>query len=215
MQLKLKILSLFAGCFFLTGAAVGQVTLYSPRNMSHLERCQMQAALATQFARTRQQTVPAGYWWRSTTQTTRQWKAPIPRTITDMPSVGQSDYQRSLSVSHRGSRGPHDVQTIFRRSSNRPRRSALKSPADLDFLQVPLSEVVEDLKDVHGVEIALDRWALAEMGIPADVPITVHLKGISLKSALKHMLRPLDLTIVVDDEIDLVAIHAARFRSLT
>jgi hypothetical protein len=74
---------------------------------------------------------------------------------------------------------------------------ALKSPTRLDFDELPLQEVLTYLKDLHHIEIQVDRKALDEVGLdPSTVPITKHLEGISLHSALKLMLRDLDLTYV-------------------
>ena len=55
-----------------------------------------------------------------------------------------------------------------------------------------------------GVEVQLDRKALSASGIESGTPITFDVKGVSLKSALNLMLRPLDLTYIYKDEVLLI-----------
>ena len=78
---------------------------------------------------------------------------------------------------------------------------ALKSPTQLEFVETPLSDVVDYLKEYHGIEIQLDKKALSDVGIGTDTPVTKNLKGTSLRSALRLMLRELNLTYVVQDEV--------------
>ncbi|HUT89986.1 MAG TPA: alpha-2-macroglobulin family protein [Thermoguttaceae bacterium] len=82
--------------------------------------------------------------------------------------------------------------------------AALASPTVFQFVETPLSDVVDQLKRMHGIEIRLDQRALDDVGISTDVPITQQLRGVSLRSALKLMLRELDLTSVVQDEVLLI-----------
>jgi hypothetical protein len=82
--------------------------------------------------------------------------------------------------------------------------AALKSPTQVDFIETPLQDVIDFLKDYHGIEIQIDTKALNDVGIDPTTPITKNLKGISLRSALKLMLRELELTYVVQDEVLLI-----------
>jgi hypothetical protein len=81
---------------------------------------------------------------------------------------------------------------------------ALRSPTQLEFIETPLQDVVDFLKDFHGIEIQMDKKALDDVGIASDTPITRNLKGISLRSALRLLLRDLDLTYVIQDEVLLI-----------
>ena len=81
---------------------------------------------------------------------------------------------------------------------------ALKSPTRLEFLEAPLQDVIDCIKDLHHIEIQLDQKALGDVGIPPDTPITRSLKGISLRSALRLTLRDLDLTYAICDEVLLI-----------
>lgn len=81
---------------------------------------------------------------------------------------------------------------------------ALETPTELAFIDTPLQDVIDTLKDFHKIEIQIDQRALDEVGIPSDTPITKSLKGVSLRSALRLMLRELDLTYVIVDEVMLI-----------
>lgn len=82
--------------------------------------------------------------------------------------------------------------------------AALQEPTTLEFIDTPLSDVIEFQKDLHGIEIQIDNRALLEVGLSSDTPITRNVKGISLRSALRLMLRDLDLTYVIRDEVLLI-----------
>ncbi|MCC7083377.1 MAG: hypothetical protein IT427_00040 [Pirellulales bacterium] len=74
-----------------------------------------------------------------------------------------------------------------------PHRPAIEatiaSLVDFDLNETPLSEVIDDLKQRHDLDIVVDRTALADAGIDlTTLPITAHLKDISLKSALSLVL---------------------------
>ena len=80
----------------------------------------------------------------------------------------------------------------------------LEKHAQFDFVETPLHDVVVFLKDKHSLEIQLDDKALEEAGVGSDTPVSCKVKGISLRSALRLLLRPLDLAFVIDDEVLLI-----------
>ncbi len=82
--------------------------------------------------------------------------------------------------------------------------AALKSPTQLEFIETPLQDVIDFLKDHHRIEIQIDTRALADVGIGTDTPVTKNLKGVSLRSALRLMLRELGLTHTIQDEVLLI-----------
>ncbi len=81
---------------------------------------------------------------------------------------------------------------------------ALDDETTLEFVETPLQDVVDYLKDLHGIEIQLDGKALEEAGVGSDTPVTRNLKGITLRSALRLMLGALELTYVIKDEVLLI-----------
>jgi hypothetical protein len=83
-------------------------------------------------------------------------------------------------------------------------QQALEEPTELEFVETALGDVVGFLKDRHGIEIQLDLRALEAAGVASDTPVTIDLRGITLRSALRLLLRQLDLTYAVKDEVLLI-----------
>jgi hypothetical protein len=81
---------------------------------------------------------------------------------------------------------------------------ALAKPTQLQFKDAPLSNVIDFLKDYHGIEIQCDSKAMGDAGVGSDTPVTQNLSGVSLRSALNLMLRPLNLTWTIRDEVLLI-----------
>ena len=66
----------------------------------------------------------------------------------------------------------------------------------------PLSEVVEQLSQLTGVNIHLDARGLGQEGVRSDTPVQLTLgQEISLESALNLILEPLHLTYMIKDEV--------------
>ena len=81
---------------------------------------------------------------------------------------------------------------------------ALRSPlhsTGLDFVDTPLADVITALQDDYGIPIQLDNAALEEIGVGTDEPVTVNLHNVSLRSALRLMLKNLQLTYIIRDEV--------------
>jgi hypothetical protein len=85
----------------------------------------------------------------------------------------------------------------------------LDEKTELEFIETPLNDVIEFLKAKHDIEIQLDRRGLEEAAIEPDTPITRNLKGVSLRSALRLILREYDLTFVIRDEVLLITPRVA------
>ena len=79
--------------------------------------------------------------------------------------------------------------------------AALDDKTELEFVDQPLSDVIDYLKERHGIEIQLDNKALTDAGLGTDAPITKNIKGIRLESALDLMLNELDMTYLVCHEV--------------
>ena len=78
---------------------------------------------------------------------------------------------------------------------------ALSEPTEVAFNDNPLEEALNYLKDLHGIEIWIDKEALSADGIATDQQVNLNLSGISLRSALRLLLEPLLLTYVIEDEV--------------
>ena len=55
----------------------------------------------------------------------------------------------------------------------------LREPTAMEFIETPLEDVVAYLKDLHGIEIQLDRKALEDANLGGDAPVTIAVQGIS------------------------------------
>jgi hypothetical protein len=78
----------------------------------------------------------------------------------------------------------------------------LDEPTDMDFVETPLKDVITAISIRHeDIPIVLDLKSITDAGSSADTPITFQLRGISLKSALRHMLREHGLDYVINDDV--------------
>lgn len=92
---------------------------------------------------------------------------------------------------------------------------ALAGPTQVEFVETPLQDVVDYLKDYHKIEIALDTAALNDAGIDSTTTVTANYKGISLESALGLLLRSLKLTWTVHHEVVLITTPEAAAELFT
>jgi hypothetical protein len=83
-------------------------------------------------------------------------------------------------------------------------KEALAKPTAMEFIETPLSDVIDWLKDHLRIEIQLDKKALGDVGIGSDTPVTMNVRGVSLRSALNLMLRDLNLRWMIQDEVLLI-----------
>ncbi|MFC1597846.1 hypothetical protein ACFL5Q_07955 [Planctomycetota bacterium] len=64
----------------------------------------------------------------------------------------------------------------------------------LESIDTPLDWVLESVHDQTGVNIVIDRHALADVGVDGEWPVTFSIQGVPLRSGLELMLEPLGLT---------------------
>jgi hypothetical protein len=105
---------------------------------------------------------------------------------------------------YRQSQPLRQSETPLVRSARVRIEAALNQPTELELYESPLEEVVNLLKELHRIEIQIDKKALDDVGIATDTLITKSLKGITLRSALNLMLHELDLTWMIKDEVLLI-----------
>lgn len=89
--------------------------------------------------------------------------------------------------------------------------STLEQETEVSFTDNPLEEVLHYLKELHQLEILLDRQALQDEGVATDQQISLKMAGISLKSALPMILEPHGLDYLIKNEV-LVITTAAKAR---
>ena len=81
---------------------------------------------------------------------------------------------------------------------------ALDDDTHFEFIQMPLSDVVAYLEDLHKAGIRLDKKSLEAAGIGSDTSVSCMLKGVSLRSGLRLLLDDQNLTYCISDETILI-----------
>ncbi|MBS0207541.1 MAG: hypothetical protein JSS27_01170 [Planctomycetes bacterium] len=83
-------------------------------------------------------------------------------------------------------------------------QTKLNEPTEAEFIESPLSDIVDFFRSKHRLAIHLDRRALEAAGVASDSPLTLNLKDMTLRSALRLALRPLNLSYLICDEVVLI-----------
>jgi hypothetical protein len=78
---------------------------------------------------------------------------------------------------------------------------ALRRQATLEFVEVPLKDILDHISEKYRIPIVRDASGLKDAGVDLDTPVTCHLSGISLQSALEIMLDELQLKWVIHKEV--------------
>ena len=91
------------------------------------------------------------------------------------------------------------------RLSNEQRiRKALTQPAQLEFENVPLADVMTLLSERFDIPVRLDYQAVEDIPTSPDDALTLSAKDVTLRAALDRMLGQLDLTWTIRHEVLLI-----------
>lgn len=80
-------------------------------------------------------------------------------------------------------------------------RHELKQLTSIKAIELPLSDVVQEIAVQHNLPVVIDNRSLEEIGLSAGQPVNLYVEGVSLRSALRLLLRNYNLTYVVKDEL--------------
>jgi hypothetical protein len=89
-------------------------------------------------------------------------------------------------------------------STSRKIEKALATPlhqTGLDYADQPLEDITTQLADEYGIPVQINKAALEEAGISTDTRINISIHNVSLRSALRLMLKPSQLTYVIENEV--------------
>jgi hypothetical protein len=87
----------------------------------------------------------------------------------------------------------------------------LDAPISLSFKDTPLSQIIDDLHALIGINVVADTAALEEAGVRLEQPLSLKVECMSLKSALNILLKQARLTYVIKDEaLQITTEDAAR-----
>ena len=121
------------------------------------------------------------------------------------PSSVNSKPTQMRRVAKRPPIGENQVVTIGSDNASEARiLASLDDETSIQFIETPLGEAMQNISDMHKIPIVIDRQSLEELGIATDVPVTLALEHVTLRSALRLMLRSLDLTYVIEHEVLMV-----------
>lgn len=119
------------------------------------------------------------------------------------PFAAESPEPRRIAATNPPER-PEQTKVARPASSNERVRETLESPTRMEFVDTPLLDAVNFLRDLHGIEIQLDMRALEHAGVGSDTPMSRTLNGLPLKSALRLLLSDVDLAYVVQNDVLLI-----------
>ena len=85
----------------------------------------------------------------------------------------------------------------------------LNEPITLNFKEMALGDAISFIQNYTGLNVMLDPKALSDEGLSRDQKVTIQANSIKLKSALKFMLRPLNLTYKPEDDVLLITSQQA------
>jgi type II secretory pathway component GspD/PulD (secretin) len=92
----------------------------------------------------------------------------------------------------------------------------LREPISVNFDDTPLSEAVDYIAQMTGINVVLDTTALSEEGVAPTTPVKLTLKDAKLSSVLKIMLRQLHLCYTTTDDVLLITnTQSGRERTFT
>lgn len=86
------------------------------------------------------------------------------------------------------------------RSNEQAILRTLGKQTTLDVDEMPLGELLARIAEDHGLQIAIDTITLKHEDVALDTPVTLHVAGITLRSALRLILDPLTLEALILDE---------------
>ena len=89
--------------------------------------------------------------------------------------------------------------------------AALKQSKDWDYPGTPLNQVIQGLADDLTIPIWINEPELDLLGIDTDTPINLRLPSVTVRSALRIMLEPLELTYIIRNEVlEITSIDSAE-----
>jgi hypothetical protein len=92
----------------------------------------------------------------------------------------------------------------------------LNTPVNVNFTDMPLRQVIDDIRAWNGINIYIDEPAILGEGVRLDHPISIKLEQVALESALNLILHDAHLTYVIKDEVlQITTVAYARGKLMT
>jgi RNA polymerase sigma factor (sigma-70 family) len=90
-------------------------------------------------------------------------------------------------------------------------QAKLKAVGKFDYGDAKLGDVVEHMRKKLGINVVLDRDALSKEGVTIDSPVSVQLADVPLETALRYLLKSINLDYVLQDGIMTITTRARSF----
>lgn len=111
----------------------------------------------------------------------------------------------------RSGRRLSERRSTFRSVQEAQLDNSLNTSVSVQYINRPLSDVIEDLSKVTNVPIVINARALAATRVPVDTPVTLNIQTpVSLRSALNLLLNDLGLAYDIDNEVIMVTSADAK-----
>src|SRR5262249_50166403 len=93
---------------------------------------------------------------------------------------------------------------------------ALNASISVRFKNSRLADVIEYIQTAAGLRIVLDKASMDEIGVRYDSPVSVSVRGVTVRTLLRKVGADFGMNYVVrDDAIELVSPNQARSRMVT
>ena len=92
-------------------------------------------------------------------------------------------------------------ETPVRRTGTAAIEAALAQRVPCEFVETPLKDVIDYLRDALKVEIWLDEKGLKDAGVDPEVPVSCNLRGCSVSNVLNIVVDKLQLAWAIHDDV--------------
>lgn len=97
----------------------------------------------------------------------------------------------------------YDVSSLppsIQRPATKRMEAALGQSTAIEAIEMPLTDIFEQLAERHGIPIFIDNHALEDQGTDPSAPFTGVLKNVTLRSALNTILKDYELAFTIRNE---------------
>ncbi len=116
-----------------------------------------------------------------------------PFTASADPSPAQATTSQASATRVNDYRQSHPTEVRILRT--------LERPIEADFNNTELGEAITHVTEPFGIPVRIEEWALTGANVPLETPVTLTARDTSIAAVLNHLLRPLDLDYVIEDEM--------------
>lgn len=128
--------------------------------------------------------------------------------LATVTAQAESPTEKSIGKNAQPKRKAEPVKSPVFQTGAQAIEAALQKPISCEFVETPLKDVIDYLKDVARIEIFLDDSGLKEAGIDPAASVTCNLRGLRLEKVLDLVLKSEKLSWTIHDDVLYVATPA-------